>query len=168
MDVARWCSRFAGLPARIEPGDQVSRLLASPEGEAFLLDHLVCGFHHGLYVWAARPAPDWLRNAHDTLRRTAITRKAGLADLARSVGVTPGHLARAWRAHFGETPAASRSRLKLEHARRLLAADPGLEVRQVAVQAGFTSLATFSRRFRARFGCPPGAVRRRVSAGPGR
>jgi AraC family transcriptional regulator of arabinose operon len=80
--------------------------------------------------------------------------------IARAVGLSPQHLVRVHKAALGETPAQSLWRIRLERAAGLLRAT-GLGIAEVAGQCGFRTEQHFSRRFRARYGLPPGAFRRR-------
>ena len=160
LDAATWRRRFSAFPASIGANQPWLRLSARPTCDAFLLDHLARGFASGKYQLASRPIPAWLRSAHEGLRLASVSNPRGFATIARGAGVSPGHLTREFTRHFGETPAAFRSRLKLEHAARMLASDPDLQVRQIAADIGFRSQATFIRQFRKRFGRTPGETRK--------
>ena len=84
-----------------------------------------------------------------------------LADCAVEAGLSPWHLLRAFRAAFGETPRAFRTRLRLERARDLLTVT-NRPVTEVCFDVGFTSLGTFTTLFTRAVGYPPTAYRRRV------
>ncbi|WP_136645552.1 GlxA family transcriptional regulator [Tabrizicola sp. YIM 78059] len=80
---------------------------------------------------------------------------------ARAVGVSPRRLEGLFRASLGTTPAAHALDLRLQAARRMLT-DTRHPLAEVALRTGFSSPSTLSRAFRARFGQPPGALRRQI------
>jgi transcriptional regulator GlxA family with amidase domain len=106
----------------------------------------------GLASWQRRKLDRYIeRHLDDALR---------LTDLARELGLSPSHFARAFRQSTGTTPHAHVVALRLRHARELmLCSDQSLG--QIAVGCGFTDQAHLTRLFRLRFGEPPGAWRRR-------
>jgi transcriptional regulator GlxA family with amidase domain len=81
------------------------------------------------------------------------------AATARAVGLSPRRLEALFREALGTTPAAHALGLRLQAARRMLT-DTRHPLAEVALRTGFSSPATLSRAFRARFGHPPGALRR--------
>jgi AraC-like DNA-binding protein len=81
--------------------------------------------------------------------------------LAAYAGYSRYHFIRAFRNAYGETPAQYLVRRRIEHACDLLAL-ANLTVREVAELVGFTSLAAFSTRFKARVGVAPSEYRRRM------
>jgi AraC-like DNA-binding protein len=82
-----------------------------------------------------------------------------LDDLARQAGVSRFHFLRLFRDTFGCTPHQYLTRVRLERARTLLAAEHH-SVTDVCLDVGFSSLGSFSTLFAERFGCPPSAWRR--------
>lgn len=90
--------------------------------------------------------------------RTPINLK-GVADRC---GISREHFIREFGARYGESPGAVLRRLRLEHARTMLAATE-LAVAEVARASGFASANTFARAYRARFGESP-ASRTRPAA----
>lgn len=87
-------------------------------------------------------------------------------DLAREVGLSPSHFARAFRETVGQPPHRYLLRRRLEHARRLLDY-PDAALADVAQRTGFADQAHFTRLFKREFGVTPGVVvasRRRASA----
>jgi AraC-like DNA-binding protein len=86
--------------------------------------------------------------------RSAINLKS----VAAKCGVTREHFTREFRVRYHETPGVMLRRLRLEHARTMLAATE-LDVAEIARASGFASANTFSRAYRARFGRSPGARR---------
>src|SRR5580765_1288505 len=104
-----------------------------------------------------RPEP-WLERARDLLHERMRTPPSATI-LAREVGVHPSHLAREFRAHFGDSPGGYARRLRLEWAAaRLVASDTPLAC--LAAEAGFVDQSHFTRAFRRRFGLTPGRFRR--------
>jgi AraC-like DNA-binding protein len=65
-----------------------------------------------------------------------------------------------FRVAFGETPAAYLSRRRIERAKDLLRS-ANLTVTEVCLLVGFSSLGSFSSRFRQLVGCSPSEYRRR-------
>ncbi|MFN5996027.1 MAG: GlxA family transcriptional regulator [Paracoccaceae bacterium] len=78
---------------------------------------------------------------------------------AKAVGLSPRRLESLFRTALGTTPAAHALDLRLQAARRMLT-DTKHPVAEVALRTGFSSPSTLSRAFRARFGQPPGSLRR--------
>jgi AraC-like DNA-binding protein len=76
--------------------------------------------------------------------------------LARSAGLSPDHLIRTFRSVFGETPHRYLQRRRVERAMNLLRSTD-LDVTEVCLAVGFTSLGTFSRLFSAVVGESPTA-----------
>ena len=74
--------------------------------------------------------------------------------LARSAHLSPDHLIRSFRSVFGETPHRYLQRRRVERAMFLLRTTD-LDVTDVCLAVGYTSLGTFSRLFTAVVGKPP-------------
>ena len=74
--------------------------------------------------------------------------------LARMGGMSQRQMARLFHDELGKRPMGFYLMLRLERAERLLNYSP-MSIRDAAVATGFSSLAQFSRAFRARFGRPP-------------
>jgi transcriptional regulator GlxA family with amidase domain len=81
-----------------------------------------------------------------------------LKDVAARCGVSREHFIREFSTRYRESPGAMLRRLRLEHARTLLAAS-SLSVQDVALASGFTSSNTFCRAYRRKFARSPGARR---------
>lgn len=77
---------------------------------------------------------------------------------AMAVGLSPRRLETLFREALGATPAAHALGLRLAAARRMLT-DTRHPLAEVALRTGFSSPATLSRAFRARFGQTPGSLR---------
>jgi AraC family transcriptional regulator len=81
-----------------------------------------------------------------------------LTDLARVACLSRFHLIRLFKHVYGETPYQRLTRLRIEHARRLLATS-GSQISQVAHDCGFTSQTHFAAAFRRLSGLSPRAYR---------
>jgi AraC-like DNA-binding protein len=101
--------------------------------------------------------PPWLAAAVDFIE-THPDKSVGLGELARCVGVSAGHLARAFRARFGKSVGAYARERRLAHAAALLRAGKR-PLAEVSAAAGFYDQAHFSRAFKAQFGLTPAAFR---------
>jgi AraC family transcriptional regulator len=79
-------------------------------------------------------------------------------EVADAAGLHPAHLARSFRACYGETMGGYARRLRIEWAAaRLVATDVPLA--RLAAEAGFADQSHFTRAFKRRFGVPPGRYR---------
>jgi transcriptional regulator GlxA family with amidase domain len=78
---------------------------------------------------------------------------------AMAVGLSARRLETLFRQALGTTPAAHALDLRLQAARRMVT-DTRHPLAEVALRTGFSSPSTLSRAFRARFGYPPGQLRR--------
>jgi AraC family transcriptional regulator len=83
-----------------------------------------------------------------------------IADLARLVGLSEGHFHRAFRTSTGRTPLDRVNAARITRAMSILATED-VPVAELAARVGFVSPSYFSRLFRRRTGCSPGALRRR-------
>ena len=93
----------------------------------------------------APPAPRWLVRAREMIQTSAD--HLSLADIARTVGVHPVHLAQTFRRVFGQTVAGYVRHLRIEQAcSRLSATDAPLA--EIALAAGFFDQSHFCRAFR--------------------
>ena len=97
-----------------------------------------------------------------------------LAEISRSVGLSPYHLLREFLRCYATTPKRITTELQIAEAQRLLRAGVGVGV--VSAMLGFTSHRYFNRRFKQVVGSTPSAwlgkearrsVRRRRSVGGG-
>jgi AraC-like DNA-binding protein len=93
-----------------------------------------------------------LVRARDLLHAEA-SHNPTLDDLAGAAGLSRAHLARQFAQTFGVSPHQYLIRLRLDQAKRALAA--GASVTEVCYQVGFESLGTFSASFRRRTGMSP-------------
>ena len=87
-----------------------------------------------------------------------------VAELAAQLGVSARHLRRAMEERLGVSPQALAQSRRLAMAKRLLH-DTQLGLAHLALASGFGSVRRFNAAFVARFGRPPSAVRRKLTAG---
>ena len=86
-----------------------------------------------------------------------------LAELARRLGTNTAYLSRAVNEGLGMNFNAFVNRLRAEEVARRMQADPAArDLLQLALEAGFSSKATFNRAFRAAFGSAPSDFRQRL------
>jgi len=85
-----------------------------------------------------------------------------LEDVASAAGLSPRQLERRFRRALGMGPMRFYLGLRLERAERLLTYSR-LGVRDIGLASGFSSLAEFSRAYKARYGLAPSMHRRQVS-----
>jgi AraC-like DNA-binding protein len=101
-----------------------------------------------------------LRRARD-LMDARYAEPLNLDDMAAASGFSRYHFAREFRVVFGETPRAYLSRRRVERAKDLLT-HANLTVTEVCMVVGFSSLGSFSRRFRELVGCSPSEYRKKA------
>ncbi|HEY0928491.1 MAG TPA: helix-turn-helix transcriptional regulator, partial [Gemmatimonas sp.] len=102
-------------------------------------------------------APVWLRVACEQLD-DSLGGNCSIADVARTAGVHPVHLARVFRQHMGMSPADYLRRRRLEQARSLLRCTVR-SLSDIALTCGFNDQSHFSNAFRAAHGMTPSAFR---------
>ena len=104
-----------------------------------------------------------LRRARDYADRH-YAEPLDLAALAQVAGLSKFHFQRLFKATYGLTPAAHLSQRRVERAQDLLRAT-NLTVTEVCFAVGFSSLGSFSSRFRDLVGETPSEFQRRYSNG---
>ena len=138
---------------------QVARELARPDAFTPLA---VEGLALELFAAAARgpappPAEPWLEAARELLH-DSFRNPPSAGAIAAQLGVHPAHLARAFRARYGDSLGGYARRLRLEWAaEQLVRSDVPLA--WLACQAGFVDQSHFTRAFRGHFGLTPGRYR---------
>lgn len=103
--------------------------------------------------------PAWLRRLREQL---AAELSMSVSYAARQAGVHRGHLARAFRHHYGEPMSRFVQRRRLARAVAFMN-DPELSLAEVAFRSGYADQSHLTRNFRRRFGQAPGAWRRQMS-----
>lgn len=91
--------------------------------------------------------------------RAHSSRAIGIADIASACGVSPSRLHALFKQAVGESPHATLSRLRLDQARRLLAATD-LSIAEIASRTGHTDQSALTRRMRLSDGITPAQYRR--------
>ena len=104
-----------------------------------------------------------LRRARDHADRH-YTEPLDLAQLAAIAGISKYHFQRLFRATYGRSPAAYLTERRIERAQDLLRAT-NLTVTEVCHAVGFSSLGSFSSRFRELVGETPSEFQRRYADG---
>jgi AraC-like DNA-binding protein len=104
-----------------------------------------------------------LRRARDHADR-CYAEPVDVASLAAVAGLSKYHFTRLFQATYGTTPGEYLSRRRIERAQDLLRAT-NLTVTEVCHAVGFSSLGSFSTRFRAVVGASPSDFQRRYAAG---
>ena len=91
--------------------------------------------------------------------RANLSTDLNLTTLADVACLSKHHFARVFETRFQETPSKFVSRARLELAARKLVFMRNTSITQIALECGFSGSDTFSRSFRARFGCTPRTFR---------
>ena len=104
-----------------------------------------------------------LRRARDLADRE-YAQPLDLEGLAAAAGLSKYHFLRLFKATYGLTPAEYVSQRRIERAQDLLRAT-NLTVTEVCMLVGFSSLGSFSTRFRALVGETPSEFQRRYASG---
>ena len=112
-----------------------------------------------------RAVPDAVRRARDFLDSHAH-RSVALAELAREAGLHPLYLVRVFHRAVGLPPHAYLTQLRVQRAKRLLAA--GERPAAVAAQVGFGDQSHLNRHFKRMVGVTPGRYARALSDGANR
>ena len=106
--------------------------------------------------------PPWLARVRERLHDDPGT-GFGIRELADEAGVNAAYLARRFSLTYGTTVGKYRRRARLDRAAAELLR-PEERLSEVALRAGFSDQAHFTREFKRAFGLPPGAYRQRVMA----
>ncbi len=115
-----------------------------------------------LFVTAARfvspsQTPRWLADVRRLLQER-FQEPLTLSALSATVDIHPGHLARAFRQHYGTTVGGMLRELRVAFAKQRLASAAPL--REIAIDAGFADQSHLTRTFRRSTGVTPAAFRR--------
>ncbi len=105
------------------------------------------------------PPPAWLARIRERLDAEFIA-PPGLAELAAQAGVSPRHLARAFRSHYGETIGTCVHRRRIRSAMDALL-NSSDRVAHIAQRSGYFDQSHFTRHFKRQTGVAPGIYRRR-------
>jgi transcriptional regulator GlxA family with amidase domain len=106
-----------------------------------------------------------LRQARDLIDRE-YGQPLSVPAIAATACMSPAHFSRRYRQAFGETPHQHLLTRRIERAQALLAGGT-LSVVQVCLAVGFTSVGSFSTRFRELTGCSPNRYRTLAPAAAG-
>jgi AraC family transcriptional regulator len=118
----------------------------------------ILGFVRNGPAWIPRGRPNYLRDVVADLRAN-ISRKRGIAAIARDVSFSPIRLVRSFRRAYGISLAHFMRILQMQHALKLLG-DPTLSISAVAAEAGFSDQSHMTRAFAQTYGLTPAVLRR--------
>ncbi len=104
----------------------------------------------------------WLRRVRDRIDRE-YAQPLDVEALARGAHMSAGHLSRAFKRAYGESPYGYLMTRRIERAMALLRRGD-LSVTEVCFAVGCSSLGTFSTRFSELVGMPPSAYRRQAAS----
>lgn len=113
------------------------------------------------------PAKRWQTRA-DLLKRIDVTRQilltplglqANIDELSKLAMVSRSHYLRLFAQIYGITPMRLRADWRLDSARKAIMS--GMSVSEAAVMMGYSSLPSFSREFKEKFGAAPSHLRKR-------
>jgi AraC-like DNA-binding protein len=145
-------------------------ILAQPEeGNSLFIDHIALALQAYLlqaYATSAirdrtarRGLAPWQeRRAKETMNAN-LDRDVSIADLARELGLSTSHFARAFRLATGCPPHRWLLERRIESAQRLLL-NSTMTLQEIASACGFTDQSTFTRAFTRMVGTSPAAWRR--------
>ncbi len=97
--------------------------------------------------------------AAEAIMRDRLAEPLTLADIAAEVRLSVYHFVRVFRDATGETPHRHLTRLRIDHARRLLS-DTNLPIARIAERCGFASPGALSTAFLGHVGVRPSAYRK--------
>ena len=144
----------------IHAADDLSRLVVDGLLQSMLAaavrQHRARRFHERV--------PPWLLHAQE-LVHARFRERVSLVTVAASVGVTPSHLAREFRAHFGTTVGDYTRRLRVDWVAEQLTRTT-MSLSEIGIAGGFSDQSHLTREFRRRHGVSPGAWRRRRGVPP--
>jgi AraC-like DNA-binding protein len=103
----------------------------------------------------------WLRRVRDRIDRD-YAQPLDVEALARGAHMSAGHLSRAFRRAYGESPYGYLMTRRIERAMALLRRGD-LSVTEVCFAVGYSSLGTFTTRFTELVGTSPGVYRRHAA-----
>ena len=144
--------------------------LPRPENVRFFATAAAASEHGFRPCLRCRPelAPDnpyWPQ--HPPLLRAALNRieeglldQVGVPELAARLGVSPRHLRRLFATHLGSSPAMLATTRRTLFAKRLVS-DSNLNMRDIAMAAGFSNVRRFNAAFKQLYGMPPSQIRRK-------
>jgi AraC-like DNA-binding protein len=95
------------------------------------------------------------------LLATSYDAQVSLDQAAREACLSAFHFHRLFTSAFGETPHDYLTRLRMEHAKRLLALGE-MSVTEICMEVGYSSLGSFSHKFRSMAGRTPSEYQREI------
>jgi AraC-like DNA-binding protein len=131
-----------------------------------LLCHVLLAFGSGVPgVGNATLAEHYLRKIRHARRliEQSLDAPLNIPDLAAAVGTTRQRLQLGFRQIYGGTVAQIRDKLRIEHALHLVRHSQ-IPMTDIAMEAGYEHLGSFTRAFRATYGTSPSQMRRMAKA----
>lgn len=149
-------------PSTVALGMKMYREFVSPDAaSALMIEGLTLELLSHVFreaCGAERSPPAWLRRVRARLCDECV-RPPRMTALADEANVHPGHLAAAFRRHFGLSAGEFTRRCRLERALALLSGNQST-LAEISTAAGFADQSHFTRCFRRQFGTTPGNFRR--------
>lgn len=118
---------------------------------------LFCEYIHLSHQDGSQEERGYINRAREWIQRN-YSASVTVDDFANGVGVSRQYLAKLFRAHSMEAPAAYLWRYRAEKARTLLL-ETGLTLQEIADSTGFQNAFHFSRKFKSIYGAPPSSLR---------
>lgn len=140
--------RLVGATARFAPGDEliIENLALDLAGSALSSAEL-----------DEDPAPEWLWRAREIIGDLATRPGMEVRNVAAEVGVHPVSLARRYRRHYRQSPAAAIRQTRADHAASLIA--QGADLASLADETGYADQSHMTRDFTTIYGLTPARYR---------
>ena len=152
LDDDRACGLVTALLTECTRWNKSSRLKAESLYAELIATTLPCP------VPVERSRPLWLRAAYELIQDCYLD-DLSIRQIANLVGVHPTHLARVFRSFLGCSPGDLLHARRLEKAAELLLSTQ-ISIAQIALAAGYSDQAQFTKAFCRMYGTPPGGYRR--------
>jgi AraC family transcriptional regulator len=147
------------LSREVTPGTAQGRLFADTAIRLLALEVAATGWTIPALLKEARIRPDARLNRAIEYIEAYFTTDISILDISAAAGLSQTQLTRAFRLATGKTPYSYVIDRRLDHAVSLLRSTD-LPIAFIALEAGFTDQAHFTRLCRARLGKTPGTIRR--------
>ena len=147
------------LAEQIEAGSAACRAYAEALGVVLVHELLQLDGRRMTELPAQGGLADWQRRIVIRYIEENLADQISLAKLAELVRLSPYHFARAFKKTLGLPPRRYHMQRRINRAKMLLA-EPGLSVTEIADQVGFADTSSFSVAFHSRVGSSPRAYRR--------
>jgi len=95
---------------------------------------------------------------------TNYAQPISLALVAEKIDVSPNYLSSLFHKELGESYSKYVTRVRMEHAKRIMKENPGLRIYEIVNQVGYVSVKHFSYVFKQLFGVTPGEYQQSLKA----